>query len=69
MAEVDNEGIASARTSLESIQREFTDMVIEIVRQFALLLPSDVDKDDWETWWIEGWFREFCRSVSVLESV
>lgn len=63
MAEVDNESIVTARTQLEAIEREFGAMVVEIVKQFGSLLPPDVNEDDWETWWIKGWFREFCRSV------
>ncbi|CEQ40467.1 SPOSA6832_02087, partial [Sporobolomyces salmonicolor] len=56
-----NPEITSAISYLSELEAEQNDVLVEIVRQFAKLLPEDVDKDDWETWWTEGWFREFCR--------
>ena len=61
----ENREITMAKEQLETVEGEFGLTVVEVIRQFAILLPVGVDKDDWETWWVEGWFREFCRSVSL----
>ena len=64
MAE-ESEDVKHARESYEGVKAELEDVVVEVVRQFARLLPEGVDRDDWETWWVEGWFREFCRSLAA----
>lgn len=58
------EEITESREQLESVENELATTISEIIRHFSILLPEGSDKDDWETWWIEGWFREFARSVS-----
>jgi len=62
----ENREITLAKEQLETVEGELAVTVIEVIRQFSILLPVGVDKDDWETWWVEGWFRQFCRSVSRL---
>lgn len=59
-----NPEINSAISYLSELESEQNEVVVQIVEHFVKLLPEDVDKDDWEIWWIEGWFREFCRTVS-----
>ncbi|ORY91755.1 MIF4G like-domain-containing protein [Leucosporidium creatinivorum] len=59
----ENREIALAKEQLETVEGELAVTIIEVIRQFSILLPVGVDKDDWETWWVEGWFREFCRSI------
>lgn len=61
----DNEDISTALSQLTSVERELELTIIEVVRQFALLLRTGGDKADWELWWTEGWFREFCRSLAA----
>lgn len=57
-------------SALESATQELNSTIIQVVKQFSTLLDasSTVSKekndDEWENWWLEGWFREFCRSVS-----
>lgn len=64
--EEENSEIPTAVAQLETVEKELTSAVVEIVRHFAELLANHkaTDEEDWESWWIEGWFREFCRSVS-----
>jgi hypothetical protein len=40
-------------------------VLVNVLGHFAKLLPAGVDEEDWETWWIKGWVREFCRSVRI----
>ncbi|GAA5927562.1 Sto1p [Sporobolomyces koalae] len=56
-----NPEIASAISYLSELENDQNQVLVQIVEHFVKLLPEDVDKDDWEVWWIEGWFREFCR--------
>jgi len=65
----DNPEITSAVSYLSELEAEQNEVVVQIVEHFVKLLPEDVDKDDWEIWWIEGWFREFCRTVSSTLSL
>lgn len=58
--------VALAINQLETVEKELSTTIIEIIRNFSALLAVEVDKDDWEGWWVEGWFREFCRSVRVV---
>lgn len=55
-----------AKSYLQEAEDEQASTLIEVLGYFAKLLPSDVSRNDWETWWLEGWVRELCRSVSVL---
>ena len=60
----DNQEIMNSTAQLETIEGELADIISEVIRQFARLLPEAVEsKDEWASWWIEGWLREFCRSV------
>ncbi|KAI5475967.1 nuclear cap-binding protein subunit 1 [Pseudohyphozyma bogoriensis] len=68
--DADAEEIEVMTSQLESAERELAAFVVEIIRNFSTLLPLHASTEDWETWWTEGWFREFCRSLSstrVLE--
>ncbi|GAA5965784.1 hypothetical protein JCM3765_007346 [Sporobolomyces pararoseus] len=56
-----NSEIESANSYLKELELDQTLVLVQIVQEFVKLLPENVDKDDWEVWWIEGWFREFCR--------
>ena len=61
----DNQEIVNSTSQLETIEGELSEIISEVIRQFATLLPAATEgKDEWESWWIEGWLREFCRSVS-----
>ncbi|GAA5880762.1 hypothetical protein JCM16303_004343 [Sporobolomyces ruberrimus] len=60
-ASASNPEISSATSHLSELESDQNEVLVQIVEQFVTLLPEDVDKDDWEIWWIEGWFREFCR--------
>ncbi|KAK4700512.1 nuclear cap-binding protein subunit 1, partial [Phenoliferia sp. Uapishka_3] len=60
-----NAELVVAVAQAETVESELTTTIIEIVRQFDLLLAAfGNDKSDWESWWVEGWFREFCRSMA-----
>lgn len=60
----ESEAVRHAREAHAAVQRELDEAVVEVVRQFARLLPEGVDRDDWETWWVEGWVRELCRGLA-----
>lgn len=63
-AVAESDEVKHGRESFEGVRREVEETVVEVVRQFGRLLPEGVDRDDWETWWVEGWFREFCRGLA-----
>ncbi|KAL8276473.1 hypothetical protein RQP46_011123 [Phenoliferia psychrophenolica] len=58
-----NAELAGAISQAATVELELTVTIVEVVRQFDTLLAT-VDKDGWESWWVEGWFREFCRSMA-----
>lgn len=61
--------ILSATSKLEALESELANMVVRIISEFHALLQvskSSNTKDHFDTWWIEGWFREFCRFVRLL---
>ncbi|GAA6063502.1 hypothetical protein JCM10212_004764 [Sporobolomyces blumeae] len=57
-----NPEIESAIAYLSELEQDQNQVLVQVVEKFVQLLPEDVDRDDWEVWWIEGWFREFCRA-------
>jgi nuclear cap-binding protein subunit 1 len=64
--ETESDEILAASSSLSIVQSELSSLIISIIKHFNTLIPvqpTEADKDDWEVWWVEGWFREFCRSV------
>ncbi|GAA5870142.1 hypothetical protein JCM8547_006899 [Rhodosporidiobolus lusitaniae] len=58
----DEREISLASSAVDEAEQEQASTLVEILGQFAKRLPEGVDKNDWETWWTEGWVREFCRS-------
>lgn len=58
-----------ATSQLGNVEKELNSMILEIIKQFSLLLPVGTGTDDWAVWWTEGWFREFCRTVSYLAKI
>lgn len=65
----DNPEIASAASYLAEAETEQAQTLLDILGHFAKLLPADTAEehdDAWETWWTQGWVREFCRSVRRL---
>lgn len=64
----ENPQVTTANTQLAAVESELSSVILEIIRQFSVLMESHKagDKEDWETWWIEGWFREFSRSIAPL---
>lgn len=61
----ENPELAMAKSYLQEAEDEHASTLIEVLGHFARLLPADVSRNDWETWWLEGWVRELCRSVSA----
>lgn len=59
----------SAKSYLQEAQDEQASTLVDVLGHFAKLLPADVSRNDWETWWLEGWVRELCRSVNSFFSV
>ncbi|BGO90576.1 hypothetical protein NBRC10512_005296 [Rhodotorula toruloides] len=57
-----NPELDSANSYLAEAEDEQASVLVNVLGHFAKLLPADVDEEDWETWWIKGWVREFCRS-------
>lgn len=60
--------ILAATSKLEALESELANMVVRIISEFHALLQapkSSTKKDQLITWWIEGWFREFCRFVCL----
>lgn len=66
----DDPELAASLSQLETIETELSVTVAAIVKQFSILFErvttSAGPDDEWESWWIIGWFREFCRSVRFL---
>ncbi|GAA5937525.1 hypothetical protein JCM10213_007267 [Rhodosporidiobolus nylandii] len=58
----DEREIEMAASAVTEAQDEQGATLIDILGNFAKVLPSSVEKDDWESWWALGWVREFCRS-------
>lgn len=57
------EELAIATAQLVTAESELTVTVVEVIRRFDGIIAAAAGKATWESWWIEGWFREFCRSV------
>lgn len=60
----ENPELATAKAYLQEAQDEQASTLVDVLEHFAKLLPADVNRNDWETWWLEGWVRELCRTVS-----
>lgn len=59
--------LESAQVELEREERELVDVVGEAIGAFGKELSSSgTDEEAWRRWWVEGWAREFCRSVSLF---
>ena len=61
----DSAEVQQAAEGLTQAESELAQLVSQTLLVFDALLPADVDRDDWEAWWVEGWCRQFCRQVSL----
>lgn len=61
----------AAEAQLISVRSEQATVFLEIVKRFSTLLETKStptvagadEKEKWSTWFKQGWFSEFCRSV------
>lgn len=65
----ENTELVSAKSYLQEAQDEQASTLVDVLGHFAKLLPADVSRNDWETWWLEGWVRELCRSAFDRQSI
>ncbi|GAA5986795.1 hypothetical protein JCM10908_000901 [Rhodotorula pacifica] len=65
----ENPELTSAKAYLQEAQDEQASTLVDVLGHFAKLLPADVSRNDWETWWLEGWVRELCRSAFDRKSI
>ncbi|GAA6014699.1 hypothetical protein JCM10207_006907 [Rhodosporidiobolus poonsookiae] len=59
----DEREIQMAASAVDEVQDELAVTLVDVLGHFAKLLPGQIDKADWENWWVEGWVREFCRTA------
>jgi nuclear cap-binding protein subunit 1 len=59
--------VAAVERQLASVKKEQEALIVEVVKRFHQTLSSldaATDVDQWQKWFLQGWFAEFCRAVS-----
>ena len=60
--------VAAVERQLASVKKEQEALIVEVVKRFHQTLSgldAATDVDQWQKWFVQGWFAEFCRAVSL----
>ncbi|KAK4056523.1 Nuclear cap-binding protein subunit 1 [Microbotryomycetes sp. JL221] len=58
----DSAEIQQASEAVTQAEQELAQIVTTTLMSFNSLLEAE-DSQEWNKWWIEGWTRQFCRSI------
>lgn len=66
--------LAAVERQLASVKKEQEALIVEVVKRFHAALSdasleAEGEEAKWQKWFIQGWYAEFCRTVSWLASL